>query len=206
MKIRIRRENRKKPDFLRTDSNKEMFTNKWRKARGMHNKIRRNFKGHGKKPRVGYGSDNKIRYLISGLEPVLVSTINELDKVNPKEQAVIASSKLGLRKKIRLLQECNKNKITVLNVDDINKYIEEKNREFEERRQKKKILAKKKEKEKPVETTKKEKIKTQEEIKKEVLGATQKQVAKQQIEHRSKDALASKADTVRQKVIPGDRP
>lgn len=206
MKIRIRREKKRKPDFLRTDSNKELFTNKWRKARGIHNKIRRNFKGHGKKPRVGYGSDKKRRYLISGLEPVLVSAINELNKINPKEQAVIASSKLGLRKKLRLLQECNKNKITVLNVEDINKYIEEKNREFDERKQKKKIIEKKKEKEKPVETTKKEKVKTQEEIKKEVLGATQKQIAKRQIEHRAKDALASKADTVRQRVIPGDRP
>ncbi len=206
MKIRIRRENKRKPDFLRTDSNKELFQNKWRKARGLHNKIRRNFKGHGKKPRVGYGSDNKTKYLIAGLEPVLVNTVNELEKINPKEQAVITSSKLGVGKKIRLLQECSKNNIMVLNVDDINKYIEERNKEFEERKQKKKILVKKKEKEKTVETIKKEKTKSQEEIKKEVLGATQKQAAKQQIEHRAKDALASKADTVRQRVIPGDRP
>ncbi len=198
---------RDKPNFARTDLNKKKFKSKWRKPRGLHNKIRLKKAGHGKKPRVGYGSNKKYFGLVNGLRPNLITNMKELDSLSGGE-GVIVSSNLGLKKKMKILEMCQDKKIKVINIRDTSKFLEKAKKEIEERRKKKKEFAvKKKAKEEKAKEMKKEekKGKSQDEIKKEVLTADKKQVSRQ-VEQRQKAVLTSKTDTVRKRIIPGSRP
>tara|TARA_Y100000310_G_C20671837_1_gene810726 strand:+ start:950 stop:1531 length:582 start_codon:yes stop_codon:yes gene_type:complete len=187
--------NKKKPDFNRQDSNKYNFNSKWRKPRGLHSKMRLRKKGHGKVPGVGYGSPK----LDDVVKRILVNNIKELEGI--KKGVVTISSKVGLRNKITLLEECKKRKIKVGNVKDIDEFISKAMKSFEDKKkQKKKIVEKKKLEEKKKEV--KGKKESQEEIKKDVLDSKVKEVPKAQKESTVKE---SKVDTVRQRVIPGGK-
>lgn len=196
-----------KPEFKRTDFNKKRFKNKWRKPRGIHNKLRLGFKGHQAKPGVGYGTPSKMKHKdASGLYSKLISTLSDLKTVEKGKEGVILSSTLGLKSKLEILKEVKKLGIKVINVKDIDKFLNEKEKEFEEKRRKKKKKeeAKKKKEEKAKEKKPKEKEKkTEEEIKKEVMKSDVKEPAhKQKVAQRPKE---QKVDSVRQQIVPGGR-
>jgi len=200
----------KKPKFKRTDSNKYNFKNKWRKPRGLHNKLRLKKKGHQKVPAVGYGSPKDKRGLTKeGLRPKLIFTIKDLEKLSKKDTGVISSS-LGTKKKIELLEKANELNLNISNVKDINKFIEEKKAQIESR---KKSRTKKKEKQKKTkeesikkaeEKKEQEKAKDTEKEKKEILESKPKQVETPQ-------SIGPKVGTTSQKTghkqssIPGPR-
>ncbi len=203
------RDNTSKIKFKRTDSNKKKFKNKWRKARGLHNKIRRKVKGHRKQPSIGYGSPVSMKNLDpSGFLPVQVSNLADLDKIkNEGKLAALISKKVGQRKKIKILEECKRMNIKVLNIKDIDKFINQVKENMDSRKKKQKRIEdkKKKSKEEALKKSekKKDKKKTEEEIKKEVLGAERKQQKRILSEKVDK---SSNIDKVRQKIVPGERP
>jgi len=171
----------KKPNFVRQDTNKKIFKNKWRKPRGLHNKRRLNKAGHQKNPSVGYGSPKEVKNLHkSGLELILINNIKELQKIKNENQAAVLASTLGKKSKVQILEICLKEKIKVFNVKDIQKYITESKEALEQRKKEKKKRetkkkeakekAEKKAEEKKPEETKEDK---QEEIKEQVLDAKQ---------------------------------
>lgn len=75
---------------------------KWRRARGIDNKIRMRWKGYPARPTTGYGTPRSIRGLHpSGLKPVVVSNMSQIESLKGKggEVLVYLSSKLSLRKR-----------------------------------------------------------------------------------------------------------
>ncbi|WP_440060046.1 50S ribosomal protein L32e [Thermogladius sp. 4427co] len=99
----------KKPEFLRyLWWKKPKFENdpKWRRPKGIDNKVRRKLKGYPPMVSVGYGGPAEVRnYHPSGLLPVVVSTIDELSRLDPSKNIIYISSTTGLRKKIEIYKE-----------------------------------------------------------------------------------------------------
>ena len=213
MKEKLEKRNqskKKKPTFARQDSNKYSFNNKWRKPRGLHNKRRLNKKGHQKNPSTGYGSPKEVRNLSKeGLNRVLIFNEKELEKINKEKDIAILSSKLGKKKKIEIIKKTQEKGIKIENIKDATKYVEEVEKEFQERKAKKQKRLQEKEKSKK-ESLKKAKEKEEEgkedkekEIKEEVLSGKQEQ-------KKTKD-LTPKKDTTQAKAshqassVPGTK-
>jgi len=198
---------KKKPVFNRTDFNKKKFKNKWRKPRGIHNKIRIGFKGHQKKPGVGYRNPKNIRNKNKkGLEIKRVNNLNELKIINKYEEAIVLNSSIGLKKRLDILKEAKKLKINVSNIKNIDEFISKKEKflEGKQKLKKKKVAEKKKREEKAKEKKPKEKEKkSEDEIKKEVMKSDIKEpIHKQRIAKKPKE---QKVDSVRQQIVAGGK-
>lgn len=148
--------------FTRTDENMKGFTS-WRKPRGMHNKIRRHRRGHSNIPSIGFGNSNVLKFKVKNLTPILVSSVKDLEKVT-KENIIVISSNLGLKKKVELLHKIKEKKLNILNLKNVDKFIEDVKKEFEAKKKSKeeKLTQKKKKKE---ELEKKAKEKSETEVK-----------------------------------------
>ncbi len=153
LKLRKKIKN-KKPDFVRQEFHKRKKLSKkvWRKPKGSKSKLRLK-KAHKKLVTPGYGSPNEVKGMhASGICGVRISNLKDIDNIKKNAGAVI-SGKVGTRKKIQLIEELLKRKISILNVKEPEKYIEKVKSEREERKKKKK---KKEEKPKEKLTKKKE--------------------------------------------------
>tara|TARA_Y100000310_G_scaffold345598_1_gene467060 strand:- start:7306 stop:7905 length:600 start_codon:yes stop_codon:yes gene_type:complete len=188
---------RKKPGFVRQDSNKYKFKAKWRKPRGLHSKLRIQKRGHRKLPGIGYGNPKEARFRNKeGNFEVIVTNLKDIDKLG-KDDVVKLSSKLGMKSRIMLVEECKKRGLFVVNLD-IEKFIA-KVRKIQE--DKKKVKKKRDDKKKAREAKAKKDVKkeSQEEVKKDVMESKVKSEVKPVKETMLKE---SKVDTARQRVIP----
>ena len=171
----------RKPEFKQSDSNRINFKSNWRKPRGHHNKRRLHQKGHQKSPSPGFGSPALVRGLHpTGLIIMKVSNVKELDNVKKDIHIVEIPSKVGLRNRIKILEECKLKNIKVSNFKDIDKFVSEAKEGFESRRKnkKKKVEEKKKAKEESLKKAEEKKEKNdddedQEKVKDEVMHAKQ---------------------------------
>jgi large subunit ribosomal protein L32e len=110
---------KKKPGFFRRNWNSKGKIERtvWRKARGTDNKQRVKLKGYAVKPSQGFRSPAEVRGLHkSGLLPIIISSIKQLDSLT-REHGVILSGRLGDKKRKELIVECQKRKITIINLD-----------------------------------------------------------------------------------------
>ncbi len=102
-------------DFRRQDYHRyKKLGKKWRKPKGRQSKLRRGKAGNSPKPSIGFRTERKDRYKISGKLPVVVNNINDLKKITEEKVAVI-SGKIGLRKLSVILKEAEKRKIAIVN-------------------------------------------------------------------------------------------
>ena len=77
----------------------------WRKPKGNDNKMRLQWKGYPPIVKVGYGSPRELRDLHpSGLTPVRVFNVNDLEALDPKKHIIIIASSVGLRKKLEIVK------------------------------------------------------------------------------------------------------
>ncbi len=77
----------------------------WRKPKGNDNKMRLQLKGYPPIVKVGYRTPRELRGLHpSGLEPVRVSSVSDLEKLDPKKHIVVIASTVGLRKRLQILE------------------------------------------------------------------------------------------------------
>ena len=96
--------------FTRSDSHKKKKVGtKWKKPRGLHNKVRLEKKGYVKKVKIGYKKKPKQIMFIRNKEDL---------KAKPK-QAIIA--KVSRKNKEEIIEEAKKLGIIILNLN-INKY------------------------------------------------------------------------------------
>lgn len=108
---------KKKPTFRRQEwFRKKAVGVKWRKPRGIHSKLREHEKARGSLPRPGYGSPSAVRGLNrQGYTEVLVRNLNDLGKIDPKEEIAIIARGVGKKKRLELLEFAVKNNIKVGN-------------------------------------------------------------------------------------------
>jgi large subunit ribosomal protein L32e len=117
----------KKPTFLRQDIHKKKRLSKvWRKPRGLQSKQRLEKRGYTLKVKTGYGTDASIKGTDrTGLRPVLVASVEALEKVDPKVESILISSNVGKRKKLDIVKKAVEKKLTLSNVKDPEGFIKE---------------------------------------------------------------------------------
>jgi large subunit ribosomal protein L32e len=110
--------NKKRPSFRRVESWRyKRVSDSWRKARGIDSNTRTKKKSGVKSPTVGYRNPKKVRGLHpSGYEEVRVTTIQDLKTLNKNRHAIKISSKLGSKKRIALIDFCQRRGFKILNL------------------------------------------------------------------------------------------
>lgn len=119
--------NAKNPKFVRQDNyKKSRLPSSWRKPRGWDSKLRKRMQGQAVVD-PGYGSPKELRGVHkSGLVPVVVKNLEELKKQSPKENIIIVSGRIGMKKRLLLLEAISAQKFKVLNIKNPDAYIKEK--------------------------------------------------------------------------------
>jgi len=107
----------RRPKFVRQESWRYgRLHENWRYPRGIDSKMRLRVKGWPKTVNVGYRGPKVVRDLHpSGLRAVLVNTHEDMEKLNPKSDAVRFASTLGRRKRITLFSRAKELGLRVLN-------------------------------------------------------------------------------------------
>ena len=110
--------NKKRPSFRRVESWRYVrVKDSWRKARGIDSRTRIKSKSGVKSPSAGYRGPKKIRGLHpSGFEEVRVEIIDDLKNLNNKKHAIKISTKLGIKKRIKLIDYAQKRGFKILNI------------------------------------------------------------------------------------------
>jgi large subunit ribosomal protein L32e len=108
-----RRIKRKRPSFPRQESLTRL-KNTWRRPRGKRSKMRMRKRGRGARPSVGYRSPAAVRGLSpSGRREVLISTINDMNQINPATEIGVIRHSVGARKRKELLTHAAEKQIPV---------------------------------------------------------------------------------------------
>ncbi len=125
---------KKKPSFVRHESWRYIrLKENWRRPRGLDNKMRRKIKGWPPTVSVGYKGPKIARGLHpSGYREVLVHNADELEKVDPKTQAIRIAHTVSKKKKTGILTEARKKKILILNLKEIKEAAEPEEKKAEE--------------------------------------------------------------------------
>ncbi len=115
MKLR-KKINKSRPSFRRVESWRyKRVKDPWRKARGIDSKTRKKKKSGVKSPSVGYRGPKKVRGLHpSGYEEVRVTTVSDIKNLNNRKHALKISGKLGTKKRIVLVDYCQKKGFKIL--------------------------------------------------------------------------------------------
>ncbi|MCE4618880.1 MAG: 50S ribosomal protein L32e [Desulfurococcales archaeon] len=88
----------------------------WRKPKGNDSKMRLQLKGYPPIVKVGYGTPAELRGLHpSGLVPVRVSSVRDLEGLDPEKHIVVIASTVGLRKRLALVGEARARGFKVAN-------------------------------------------------------------------------------------------
>jgi large subunit ribosomal protein L32e len=89
------------PKFRRQESWKyDKLSEAWRRPKGLDNKMRKETKGVPPTVKVGYGTPKTIRGLHpSGLRPVMVSNVEQVERLPDQDVIVVISARVGRRMK-----------------------------------------------------------------------------------------------------------
>lgn len=179
---------KRKPEFILQDYGKKpRLKRKWRKPKGIDSKMRLGIKGYRKMVTKGYGSPKLVKGLHkSGLKPVLVTSIKDIDSINKEKEGAVIQGSVGLRKKVEIVKKAREKGIKILNLKDYDKFMKYVSEFMEKKKSKKKKLEEKK-------GRKAEEAKEKEEAKKEEgLADKISDEEKKEIEKKEKDKLLTK--------------
>lgn len=178
----------KKPRFLKQDSfKKKTIRQRWGKPKGLHSKMRHHLRGYNVCVRVGYRTPESVRGLSSnGMREVCVSTFNDLQKMDAQKDICVLSSTLGQRKKVSIVQEAVHRGLSIRNLKNPQKFLDDVKAALQKRKEDKKHQKETKDK-------KKQEVKKAE-VKKgsgEASGASSSSTEKKSIEDLTVDANQS---------------
>jgi len=107
----------KKPKFRRQESWRyKRVSEVWRKPDGIDSKMRKKMKGWPKSVQIGYRGPKVARGLHpSGYVEVLVRTVDDLNKVDPKTQAIRIAHTVGMKKRAEISVRADERGVHVLN-------------------------------------------------------------------------------------------
>ena len=95
---------------------KKQLSDSWRKPRGQHNKQREQKKAKGALPKPGFGSPIAVRGMHpSGFFEVLISSVKELEGIDPKTHAIRIGATVGERTRVGLQKKALAEGFKVLN-------------------------------------------------------------------------------------------
>ena len=88
----------------------------WRRARGIHSKVRKGLKYRAKKVKIGFRGPRISRELHpSGFREVMVHNVNDLSKIDPKIEAARIAGTVGGRKRKAIIENADDMGIKVFN-------------------------------------------------------------------------------------------
>lgn len=87
---------------------------KWRKARGRHNKIREKRKGRARQVEIGYRTRTEERGRIEGKIPLFIKNLKEAENVKKGDIVIIA--RIGMRKRLEIEKMIEQKSAKVLNL------------------------------------------------------------------------------------------
>ncbi len=124
----------KKPDFKRQESWRYKRVEKsWRKPRGLDSKMRKEVKGWPRSVKVGYRSPKKLRGLHpSGYVEVLIRTVDDVNEVDPKTQAIRIAHTVGAKKRVEISARATERGIHILNPKQVREELAVVGEEMEE--------------------------------------------------------------------------
>jgi len=143
MKIKLAMKKRR-PSFKRQEFNKRIRLSRssWRKPRGVDSKMREQRGGKRAIVKIGYGTPRKLRgQLSNGMFEVPVLTVKELTSLS-KDQIALIPRTLGNRRRLELLREASKSKISISNFKNIESKIKEIETAFDARKKRRQELKK----------------------------------------------------------------
>ncbi len=122
-----RRLKSKKPRFRRQESWRyKRVSEVWRKPDGVDSKMRKKKKGWPRSVEVGYRGPKVARGLHpSGYVEALIRTVDDVEKVDPKTQAIRIAHAVGARKRIEITARAQEKGIRVLNPREVEKPLAE---------------------------------------------------------------------------------
>ena len=108
----------KRPKFVKMESWRHVrLKDHWRQPKGVDNHMRLNLKGWPKSVNVGYRSPKAVRGMHpSGKEEVHVYNVGDLSIIDPETQVARIGGSVGLRKRVKIIQEAELQGIRILNV------------------------------------------------------------------------------------------
>jgi large subunit ribosomal protein L32e len=111
------RMNRRRPEFHRQEWFRYVrLGTAWRKPRGKHSKLREKKGYRHAWVESGYRGPSRVRNLHpSGYQEVYVSSIADLERINPKTQAARISSTIGMKKRKIIQEKAKSSGIRILN-------------------------------------------------------------------------------------------
>ncbi len=117
----------KKPKFRRQESWRyKRVSEVWRKPDGIDSKMRRKKRGWPKSVEVGYRGPKAARGLHpSGYAEVLIRTVDDVDMVDPKTQAIRIAHAVGARKRIEITARAREKGVHVLNPREVERPLAE---------------------------------------------------------------------------------
>ncbi|XP_063709897.1 large ribosomal subunit protein eL32 [Culicoides brevitarsis] len=89
--------------FIRHQSDRyDKLASNWRKPKGIDNRVRRRFKGQYLMPNIGYGSNQKTRFMLpNGFKKFLVHNLRELEILMMQNRVYCAEIAHGVSSKKR---------------------------------------------------------------------------------------------------------
>jgi len=118
---------RKRPKFRRQESWRyKRVREVWRRPDGVDSKMRKKVKGWPKSVEVGYRGPKEARGLHpSGYVEVLVQTVDDVEEVDPKTQAIRIAHTVGAKKRVEVTARAKERGIYILNPKEEEKKEEE---------------------------------------------------------------------------------